>query len=103
MYIMCNKPLTFVSKTLSVFSVTQEDVGKIIEAPDWIKDTLLFNALGDEIRVYKEMPVEEPAPSIKSEPETTEAPVEEPVEEPVEVKVEKPRTTKKKKGEASDV
>ena len=99
MYIQCNRTATFVSKTLSVFSVNPEDVEKIIEAPDWIQDTLLFGALGDDIRVYKERPVEKPVVKEKKKSKAPEAPV----EEPVEVKVEKPKTTKKKKGEASDV
>ena len=98
MFIQCNKPVTFVSRTLAVFSVNPEDVGKIIEAPDWIKDTLLFKALGDDIRVYKEKPEEISGPVTKSEPEIPENPIEQ--EEP---KEEKPKTTRKKKGEASDI
>ena len=110
MTIICMVAADFVNRDGEVFSVTGKELGVIKDAPDWIKDTLIFKMLvkdGSLKFVTKENRIEaenDPLAGINAEGKAVkeEKPVEETVaEEPVEVKVtEKKRTTRKKKDDA---
>ena len=79
--IVCEQEADFLGPHAVLFRVTADDVGKSVEAPAWVQDTLLFKSLKNDglIRVSREKILEEPS---------------EPVKEPV--KVTRKRTTKKK-------
>ena len=106
-YVKCSIAATFVSKDQDLFNITQQDIDKVIEAPEWILKTLMFDYLlsqgyivvveGPEEPVEEK--VEEKAPVVEVVPEL---PKEEAKEEPKEEKEEvpekeaKPQKSKKK-------
>ena len=80
--IVCNQEADFLGPHAVLFRITAAEVGKCIEAPEWIRNTLLFKVLKKEekIRICTNKIQEELA-----EPE-----------EPKEAKAPRKRTTKKK-------
>lgn len=97
---ICTVCADFFSPKGEVFRITPRDRGVIVEAPEWIKTTLLFKMLSNDGSVQyvnrdNEKRLEnDPMKGITAEGKKEEAPVEVVVEEPV-IKTRK-RSTKKK-------
>lgn len=97
MKITCKTPAVFVSPGMVLFQVKQEDVGKEIEAPEWVKNTLMYKILAGEGSILTGESEVTDEPASKEEPVTeSEAPGE--AKEPVSVVVKK--TSRKKKDDA---
>lgn len=102
-FVRCEIAATFVSKDQDVFNITQQDIGKVVEAPEWVVKTLMFEYLLSQSYITivdgPEEPVEEvkKAPVVEIVPELPKEakPKEEPEKEPE--KEAKPQKSPKKK------
>ena len=54
--IVCETQAFFVSKNMDKFHYTFADVGKVVEAPDWIQGTMLYKILCEKgkMKIVKE-------------------------------------------------
>ena len=110
MTIICAVAADFVNADGDRFSVTGKELGVIKEAPEWIKDTLLFKWLVNDgslkfvTRENKITAENDPLAGLNAEgKKIEEEKPEEKMEEPVEVKATQPKkktTAKKKKDDA---
>lgn len=109
---ICYVAADFVSPDGDRFSVTPSKIGVFVEAPVWVKDTLLFKWLlrdgtvkvaeyNISVKQGENDPMKDIAADGKAIEEPAEEPVEEPAEEPEEViPVKKTRSKKAKKVDA---
>ena len=58
-YVICSYPVTFFGANSEIFVISQ--IGEVVEAPEWIQDTILFDYLvRSELLQVVEKPEEPP-------------------------------------------
>ena len=98
--LICTRCADFFSRTGERFQITPFTRGVIVEAPEWIKETLMFKLLEKDgsvqyvTRENKTQLENDPMQGINAEGKKEEAPVEVVIEEPI-IKTRK-RSVKKK-------
>ena len=108
MTIICSVAADFVNSEGGKFSVTGRELGVIKEAPDWIKDTLIFKWLvndGSLKFVTKDNRIKaenDPLAGLNAEGKAIRSEDDKGAETPKESEIEQPkkRTTRKKKDDA---